>query len=56
MGGKKFGVDLQGDGVKITMTTTVDDHKIVFGSFRESCDAYMVKPIHAASLNEHLKK
>ena len=37
-------------GVKIVMTTAVKEMKEVFRSFRELCDAYLVKPIDTAEL------
>ena len=40
-------------GVKIIMTTAVDDVKEVMGCFSELCDAYLVKPI---ALSELLKQ
>ncbi len=33
------------DGVKIIMTTALGDSKNVIASFREQCEAYIVKPI-----------
>lgn len=45
-----------GDGMKILMTTRFGDGNNVLGSFRESCDAYMVKPIDEAKLIGYLVK
>ena len=39
-----------GDGVKIIMTTALDDSSNIMASFREQCDAYITKPIHKAML------
>lgn len=33
------------DGVKVIMTTALGDSKNVMGSFREGCEAYIVKPV-----------
>ncbi len=33
------------DGVKVIMTTALDDSGSILGSFREGCEAYVVKPI-----------
>ena len=37
------------------MTTCVSDLKDVMRSFRDLCDAYLVKPIDLARLLEHIK-
>ncbi len=42
-------------GVKIIMTTGVNDTKEVFHSFKLLCDAYMTKPIDMGMLLSHLK-
>ncbi|MGA9672078.1 MAG: response regulator [Terracidiphilus sp.] len=42
-------------GVKIIMTTGLDDMKEVIRSFQELCDAYLCKPIDTAELLRHLK-
>ncbi len=36
---------MDGDGVKVVMTTALGDSRNVMQAFRESCDAYVVKPI-----------
>ena len=33
------------DGVKIIMTTALDDAKNIFSAFRHGCEAYIMKPI-----------
>lgn len=43
------------DGVKIIMTTALDDPKNVFKAFREQCEAYLVKPIRKEKLMDTLK-
>jgi two-component system, chemotaxis family, chemotaxis protein CheY len=42
-------------GVKIVMTTAVDDVKEVIRCFHELCDAYLVKPIDLAKLEERMR-
>ena len=42
-------------GVRILMTTASDDAKDIFRSVRESCNGYLVKPVSAARLLDHLK-
>ena len=42
-------------GVKIIMTTTVDDIKEVIRCFHELCDAYLMKPIDLSKLLYHMK-
>jgi two-component system, chemotaxis family, chemotaxis protein CheY len=39
-----------GTGVKIIMTTALNDASNVMGAFRDQCDAYIVKPIERAQL------
>ena len=41
--------------MKILMTTALDDMKTVFASFKDLCDAYVVKPVDANLLLEHLR-
>jgi two-component system chemotaxis response regulator CheY len=43
------------EGVKIIMTTAVDDIKEVRRSFHELCDAYLIKPIEIEELLRHLR-
>lgn len=43
------------DGVRIIMTTALDDKKNIMTAFRDQCDAYLVKPIDTRKLIEHLK-
>ena len=45
---------LSTDGVKIIMTTALDDVKTVIGSFQALCDAYLFKPIDKRKLLAHL--
>jgi two-component system chemotaxis response regulator CheY len=44
------------DGVKVIMTTALKDPDNVFGSFREGCEAYLVKPVKKARLLEVLNE
>jgi two-component system chemotaxis response regulator CheY len=46
---------LSRSGVKIIMTTAVDDIKEVIRCFEEFCDAYLMKPINLANLLRQLK-
>ena len=43
------------DGVKVIMTTALGDSKNVIGSFREGCEAYIVKPIRKDKLFEEME-
>jgi len=47
---------LSSSGVKIIMTTTVEDVKEVIRCFQELCDLYLMKPIDLAELVEHMKR
>jgi two-component system chemotaxis response regulator CheY len=47
---------LSTSGVKIIMTTTVEDVKEVIQCFQELCDAYLMKPIDLAELVEQMKR
>jgi two-component system, chemotaxis family, chemotaxis protein CheY len=42
-------------GVKIIMTTALDDMKTMAGSFHELCDAYVTKPVNTAQLLGHVR-
>ena len=44
------------DGVKVIMTTALDDSKNLFGAFREGCEAYLVKPVRRGRLLEEVEK
>jgi two-component system chemotaxis response regulator CheY len=46
---------LSTSGVKVIMTTTVEDIKEVILCFQELCDAYLMKPIDLAKLLEQMK-
>ncbi len=44
------------DCVKVIMTTALEDSKNVIGSFREGCEAYIVKPVEKDKLFEEIQK
>ena len=44
------------DGVKIVMTTALDDMKNVFTAYNGLCDAYLTKPIFKEDLLSELRK
>ncbi len=44
------------DCVKVIMTTALEDSKNVMGSFREGCEAYIVKPVKKDKLFEEIQK
>jgi len=46
---------LSATGVKIIMTTALDDVKNVVESFKLLCDAYVFKPIDTGNLLDHLR-
>lgn len=46
---------LSNHGVKIIMTTAVNDIKEIVRSFQSLCDAYLIKPIDTAELLAHLR-
>jgi two-component system, chemotaxis family, chemotaxis protein CheY len=52
---KERGVSWE-NGVKIVMTTALDDVKNVSMAYGNLCDGYLVKPIHQDVLTEELKK
>lgn len=44
------------DGVKVIMTTALDDSGNIIGSFREGCEAYVVKPVCKDKLLAEIEK
>ncbi len=44
------------NGVKVMMTTALDDFRDIMRSFRAQCESYLVKPIHKAKLADELAK
>ena len=51
---QKRGMPL-GEGVKVIMTTALDDGENVFGAFKSGCEAYVVKPIDKNKLLEEVR-
>ena len=43
------------NGVKIIMTTALDDPTNVVAAFKSLCDAYLVKPVSKAKLLDYLR-
>ena len=43
------------DGVKIFMTTSVQDVRTITTAFKALCDTYLFKPVDRAELDEHLR-
>jgi two-component system chemotaxis response regulator CheY len=52
---KSQGIE-SGEGVKVIMTTALDDVTNVIGAFQEGCEAYVVKPIDKTKLIGELRK
>jgi two-component system, chemotaxis family, chemotaxis protein CheY len=52
---EEFGI-LPGEGVKIAMTTALDDNKSILSAFREQCDAYLIKPLDKSKLIAQLRQ
>lgn len=44
------------DGVKIIMTTAMDDKRTILQSFKGGCESFLIKPIDKKALVEELKK
>ena len=44
------------DGVKVIMTTALNDSAHVIEAFREGCEAYLVKPIEKVKLLAEIEK
>ncbi|MBN1972032.1 MAG: response regulator [Sedimentisphaerales bacterium] len=44
------------DSTKVIMTTACEDSKNIFGSFREGCEAYIIKPVDKNKLIEEIAK
>jgi two-component system chemotaxis response regulator CheY len=53
---EEAGGTLSTQGVKIIMTTALDDVKNVVQSFKSLCDAYLFKPIDTGKLDAHLRE
>jgi len=48
-------IDL-GDGIKIIMTTAMEDKGNVMSSFKEGCESYIIKPITKSNLSKTINK
>ncbi len=44
------------DGVKVIMTTALDDSENILGAFRSGCESYVVKPVEKAKLLGEMEK
>jgi two-component system chemotaxis response regulator CheY len=44
------------EGVKIIMTTALDDRKNIMQAFRYQCEAYLIKPIDRHKLANEIRK
>jgi two-component system chemotaxis response regulator CheY len=53
---EQAGGTLSTHGVKIIMTTALDDVKNLVQSFKSLCDAYLFKPIDTGKLLAHLRE
>ena len=47
---------LSSDGVKVIMTTALDDLKSVSRAYNELCDGYLVKPVGKAELLDEVRR
>ena len=52
---RKYGI-ADPDGVKVIMTTAIDDPEDIIKAFKEGCKAYIVKPITREKLLKEMKK
>ena len=52
---EQFGI-LGLDGVKVIMTTAMDDRKTILQSFTSGCESFLIKPIEKNKLYEELQK
>jgi two-component system chemotaxis response regulator CheY len=43
------------EGVKVIMTTAMNDADVIMDSFNARCDSYMVKPIRKEKLFEEIE-
>jgi two-component system chemotaxis response regulator CheY len=53
---EEAGGTLSAHGVRIIMTTALDDVKNVVQSFKSLCDAYLFKPIDTGKLLAHIQQ
>ena len=45
-----------GTGAKIVMTTALSDSKSILESFKDNCDAYLVKPVKGSDIKNTLQE
>ncbi|HEX2958846.1 MAG TPA: response regulator [Chitinispirillaceae bacterium] len=43
------------DGIKIIMTTALDDNKNIMAAFRSQCEGYIVKPISLSKIRTQMQ-
>lgn len=46
---------LGSDGVKIIMTTALDDNKNIMSAFRSQCEGYIVKPVSLTKIKSQMR-
>jgi two-component system chemotaxis response regulator CheY len=46
---------LGSDGVKIIMTTALDDNKNIMSAFRSQCEGYIVKPVSLTKIRAQMR-
>jgi two-component system chemotaxis response regulator CheY len=46
---------LGSDGIKIIMTTALDDNKNIMAAFRSQCEGYIVKPISLTKIKTQMQ-
>jgi two-component system chemotaxis response regulator CheY len=52
---REYGIS-DSDGVKVIMTTAIDDPEAIIKAFKEGCKAYIVKPITNEKLCAEIRK
>ena len=52
---REYGIS-DSDGVKVIMTTAIDDHEDIIKAFKKGCKAYIVKPITNEKLFAEMRK
>jgi two-component system chemotaxis response regulator CheY len=52
---REYGIS-DSDGVKVIMTTAIDDPEDIIKAFKEGCKAYIVKPITNEKLFAEMRK
>jgi two-component system chemotaxis response regulator CheY len=46
---------LGSDGIKVIMTTALDDNKNILQAFRSQCEGYIVKPVSLAKIKKQME-